>query len=187
MDRHTEKPGPDHQLDVLQLMPERWDGYRGEKYVKPASSALAANKWRINSRHAGCLYVCLWVWWGGLHLTRVFGSGCGVGLHLSSSLCLCWADWGWRPPSFSMTPYGDPGWTPPTSHISSLVFEGNSGEAGTPRSFAASYQLLAIGVPLIHCWWVHMCDCNISRLNSSRGLGVNRTVTHQQGEEPQDP
>lgn len=28
MDRHTENPGPDHQLDVLQLMPERWDGYQ---------------------------------------------------------------------------------------------------------------------------------------------------------------
>lgn len=114
----------------------RWvpaEGPKGEKYIKPESSVLAANSWCINSRHVESLSVCLWVWWGGLHLAGVCGSGCGEGLHLSSSLCLCWADSGWRPPSFSMTPDGDPGWTPPTSHISSLVFRGHRGEAGMPR------------------------------------------------------
>lgn len=138
MDRHTEKPGPDHQLGLLQLMPQGCDGnwlmvQEGRNSWSTESSVLDANQWRIESRQNDCLAICLWVWWRALHLAGVCGSGCGQGLHLSSSLCLCWADPGWRPPSFSMTPYGDPGWTQPTSHVSSLVFGGHMGEAGMPR------------------------------------------------------
>lgn len=53
MDRHTEKPAPDHQLDVLQLMPVLLSGRaaggkmgrvpaegQGEKYMKPESSMI---------------------------------------------------------------------------------------------------------------------------------------------------
>ncbi len=82
---------------------------------------------------AACLSVCLWVWWSGLHLAGVFCRGGVGGPHLSSSLCQCWADWGWRPLAFSMTPYGDPGWTPPTWHISSLVFRVMRIKASRPR------------------------------------------------------
>lgn len=188
MERHREKPGPDHQLDVPQLMPHGCDvpaeGSKGEKYVKPESSVLAANYWCIISRQVDCLSAYLRVWWGGLHLAGVCGSGCVEGLHLSSSLCLCWADSGWCPPSFSMTPYGDPGWTPPTSHIPSLVFGSHRGEAGMPR--IDCLQPLAIGILLIDCWWEHMCDYMTSHMNSSKDL-EGHINDKQLGEEPEDP
>lgn len=94
------------------------DGQRETSAALPGTWQAVHSSW-----HAGSLTVYRWVWRSGLHLARVFGWGWGWGLHLSSSLCLCCADWGWRPLAFSTTPYGDPGWTPPTWQISSLLFE----------------------------------------------------------------